>query len=81
TAVPGILAVGDAARARESAWAPSRHWEPALRSGAAAAAAILGEQADAPGAPWFWSDRHDAHVEAVGDMTVPAGGRIVDREV
>ena len=81
TAVPGILAVGDAARARESAWAPSRHWEPALRSGAAAAAALLGEQADAPGAPWFWSDRYDAHVEAVGDMTVPAGGRIVDREV
>ena len=81
TTVPGILAVGDAARARESAWAPSRHWEPALRSGAAAAAAILGEEADAPGAPWFWSDRYDAHVEAVGDMTVPAGGRIVDREV
>ena len=53
----------------------------ARRAVTAAAAAFLGGQADAPGAPWFWSDRYDAHVEAVGDMTVPAGGRIVDREV
>lgn len=81
TAVPGILAVGDAAREPGSAWAPSRHWEPALRSGAAAASAILGEEPEAPGAPWFWSDRHGAHVEAVGDMSVPVGGTIVDRQV
>lgn len=81
TGVPGILAVGDAAREPGSAWAPSRHWDPALRSAAAAAATILGEEPEAPGAPWFWSDRHGAHVEAVGDMSVPAGGMIVDREV
>lgn len=80
TSVPGILAVGDAARATGSAWGPSPHWEPALRSGAAAAAALLGEEPEPPGAPWLWSDRHGCHVEAVGDMAVPPGGASVDRE-
>lgn len=81
TSVPGILAVGDVARLRESPWPPSRHWEPAMQSGAAAAAGLLGEEPPAPGAPWFWSDRHGAHVEAVGDMALPDGGRHVHREV
>ncbi|MGW5854431.1 MULTISPECIES: NAD(P)/FAD-dependent oxidoreductase [Micrococcus] len=81
TSVPGILAVGDVARLRDSAWPASRHWEPAMQAGVAAAAALMGEEPAAPGAPWFWSDRHGAHVEAVGDMALPDGGRHVHREV
>ncbi|MDY6054939.1 NAD(P)/FAD-dependent oxidoreductase [Micrococcus sp.] len=60
---------------------PTMHWEPAMRSGAAAAAAILGEPVPDAGAPWFWSDRHGMHLEGVGTMLPPAGGCVVDRLV
>lgn len=82
TSDPRVLAVGDAARRRDAGHAaPAMHWEPALQDAADAAAALLGEDLPERGAPWFWSDRHGVHVEGVGAMRPPEGGRIVDREV
>lgn len=75
TSHPAIFAAGDATRARRPSGVvrgipPRRaeHWEAAVRSGQAAAAGLLGETPPDFGAPWFWSDRHGVHVEAVGTM-------------
>lgn len=90
TSHPAVYAVGDVAQrcSADSALAgtgaslaPAWHWEPAMLAGAAAAAAILGQDVSAPGAPWFWSDRHGSHVEGVGSLVPPPGGRLVDRVV
>ncbi|MDF2707252.1 MAG: ferredoxin reductase [Nonomuraea muscovyensis] len=62
TSNPAILAVGDSARSRDG------HWEAAQHDGARAAATILGAPPPPPAAPWFWTDRHGRHVEAVGHM-------------
>ncbi|MFI7135577.1 NAD(P)/FAD-dependent oxidoreductase [Nonomuraea sp. NPDC050153] len=62
TSNPAILAVGDSARSRDG------HWEAAQHDGARAAATILGAPPPTPTAPWFWTDRHGHHVEAVGHM-------------
>ncbi|MFD6301846.1 NAD(P)/FAD-dependent oxidoreductase, partial [Streptomyces sp. NPDC060223] len=66
TSNPAVLAVGDPARTRREARA--EHWEAAQHDGARAAATLLGSDAPAPTAPWFWTDRHGRHVEAVGHM-------------
>ncbi|MFB9624133.1 NAD(P)/FAD-dependent oxidoreductase [Nonomuraea helvata] len=71
TSNPAILAVGDSARSRDG------HWEAAQHDGARAAATILGAPPPMPTAPWFWTDRHGHHVEAVGHMA--AAGRTVVR--
>ena len=75
TSRPAVFAAGDAIRVRNAAGAllrRSEHWEAATRSGAAAAAGIMGlppGPTTGPGASWFWTDRHGVHVEVVGDMT------------
>lgn len=77
-----VYAVGDAARIRFDDGTLRRrheHWESAMHQGQTAAATILGIEPPTHGAPWFWSDRHGVHVEAVGSMTVP--GRDVLRVV
>jgi 3-phenylpropionate/trans-cinnamate dioxygenase ferredoxin reductase subunit len=66
TSNPAVLAVGDAARTRQGPRA--EHWEAGRHDGERAAATILGTRAPAPTAPWFWTDRHGRHVEAVGHM-------------
>jgi len=66
TSNPAVLAVGDPARTRRES--RTEHWEAAQHDGARAAATILGTDAPAPTAPWFWTDRHGRHVEAVGHM-------------
>lgn len=87
TSHPAVFAAGDAVRRRAPEWeeaAPAdaaRHWEPAMHGGADVAAALLGEEVPGRGAPWFWSDRHGVHVEGVGSMLPPPGGRIMDRSV
>ncbi|MYZ33797.1 MULTISPECIES: FAD-dependent oxidoreductase, partial [unclassified Streptomyces] len=71
TSNPAILAVGDPARARgaDGVLLPrAEHWEAAQQDGARAAASILGTAQPAPTASWFWTDRHDRHVESVGHM-------------
>jgi 3-phenylpropionate/trans-cinnamate dioxygenase ferredoxin reductase component len=70
TSNPAILAVGDPARCRSNgALLPrTEHWEAAQHDGQRAAATLLGKPAPSPTAPWFWTDRHGLHVEAVGEM-------------
>lgn len=80
TSHPAVYAVGDVARtaATDGTLLPrSEHWENAMRTGDTAAAALLSEALPEHGAPWFWSDRHQVHVEAVGSLTGP--GEIVLR--
>lgn len=72
TTNPAVFAAGDAARRRGAARV--EHWEAAQHGGVAAAAGILGQSAEPAGAPWFWSDRHGCHVEAVGAPSVGAAG-------
>lgn len=62
-----VLAAGDAAR--EAGQARAVHWEAAMEDAAIAASTILGTPAPARSIPWFWSDRHDTHVETVGDFS------------
>ncbi|MFD4325201.1 NAD(P)/FAD-dependent oxidoreductase [Nocardioides sp. NPDC058538] len=69
TSHPNVLAVGDCARRRGHRRA--EHWEAALHDGQRAAATILGVEAGAETAPWFWTDRYDLHVEVVGEMHEP----------
>ncbi|GAA2411767.1 FAD-dependent oxidoreductase [Actinomadura vinacea] len=66
TSNPAVLAVGDPARVRGVSRAG--HWEAAQDDGRRAAATILGHDAPGERAPWFWTDRHGLHVEAVGEM-------------
>ncbi|GAA4965815.1 NADPH-dependent 2,4-dienoyl-CoA reductase/sulfur reductase-like enzyme [Nonomuraea thailandensis] len=70
TSNPAVLAVGDPARMRRKGLLLPRaeHWEAAQHDGARAAATILGIRPPAPTAPWFWTDRHGCHIEAVGHM-------------
>ncbi|UYQ76978.1 FAD-dependent oxidoreductase [Glutamicibacter sp. JL.03c] len=61
-----VLAIGDAARhqgARRTV-----HWEAAMEDAAQAAATILGAAPVQRSVPWFWTDRHEMHVETVGDF-------------
>ena len=69
TSHPNVLAVGDCARRRGHRRA--EHWEAALHDGQRAATTILGIDAAAETAPWFWTDRYDLHVEVVGEMPEP----------
>ncbi|NBM19318.1 FAD-dependent oxidoreductase [Streptomyces sp. GC420] len=70
TSNPAVLAVGDPARTRRDGTLLPRteHWEAARLDGARAAATVLGTPPPAPTAPWFWTDRHQRHIEAVGRM-------------
>ncbi|MGW3954781.1 NAD(P)/FAD-dependent oxidoreductase [Streptomyces sp. NPDC004752] len=71
TSNPAVLAVGDPARTRDDKGVllpRAEHWEAAQTDGARAAATILGTPRPAATAPWFWTDRHDRHIECVGHM-------------
>ncbi|MHA4854340.1 NAD(P)/FAD-dependent oxidoreductase [Rhodococcus sp. MSC1_016] len=70
TSNPAILAVGDPTRVRYAGVLAPRaeHWEAAQHDGQRAAATLLGVPAPAGTAPWFWTDRHHRHIEAVGCM-------------
>lgn len=59
TALGNVFAAGDAAR--------GAHWESAARQGAAAAHAMLGLQAPAPGPASFWSDQYATRIQLLGD--------------
>ncbi|MGW3287228.1 NAD(P)/FAD-dependent oxidoreductase [Streptomyces sp. NPDC001002] len=70
TSHPAVLAVGDSARTRRDGvlLARTEHWEAARHDGERAAAGLLGTPPPEATAPWFWTDRHGRHVEAVGHM-------------
>ena len=69
TALPGVLAAGDAARPLDphtGAHRRSEHWEAAARQGAAAARAILG-LAPHPAPPeGFWTDQYGVRFQLAG---------------
>lgn len=74
TSAPQVFAAGDVIRLRGQDGALLRreeHWEAAQLSGQHAAYGMLGLEAPPRGAPWFWSDRHGIHLEAVGRLTGP----------
>jgi NADPH-dependent 2,4-dienoyl-CoA reductase/sulfur reductase-like enzyme len=81
TSAENVFAAGDVARtcgADGELRRREEHWEAAQLSGKEAAHAILGLEAPARGASWFWSDRHGCHLEATGRLSGP--GEIVVRE-
>jgi len=67
----GIYAVGDVARQRGTGGSllhRAEHWEAAQDDAARVAAHVLGKEAPASRASWFWTDRHGHHVEVVGTL-------------
>lgn len=74
SSAPRVFAAGDVARRRRPDGGLERreeHWEAAQLAGREAAAGMLGLDVAARGAPWFWSDRHGLHLEAVGRLAGP----------
>jgi NADPH-dependent 2,4-dienoyl-CoA reductase/sulfur reductase-like enzyme len=81
TSAPDVFAAGDVIRLRGEDGALLRreeHWEAAQLSGQHAAYGMLGLEPPSRGAPWFWTDRHGIHLEAVGRLSGP--GDVVVRE-
>lgn len=70
TSAPRVLAIGDVVD--EPGMRPQRHWDRANEDAAIAAATIMGSEAPPRKVPWFWSDRHETHVEVVGDFSQAA---------
>lgn len=80
SSAPAVYAAGDVARRRDDGTGPHRreeHWEAAQLGGQGAAYGMLGREAPKRGAPWFWTDRHGIHLEAVGCLS--GTGEIVQR--
>jgi NADPH-dependent 2,4-dienoyl-CoA reductase/sulfur reductase-like enzyme/nitrite reductase/ring-hydroxylating ferredoxin subunit len=67
TSAPDIYAAGDVARIRRGdESARIEHWVWAQRQGQAAAANLLGADADFDDVPFFWSNHHDVALRHVG---------------
>ncbi|HEU4707654.1 MAG TPA: FAD-dependent oxidoreductase [Solirubrobacterales bacterium] len=69
TALPDVFAAGDASipfDPRFGVHARTEHWDAAAWQGAAAAKAMLGEEAGTPPLPSFWSDQYGVRVQSVG---------------
>lgn len=66
---PDIYAAGDVARA-PNPWADQavrlESWQNAQHQGIAVARAMLGQAADAPPLPWFWSDQFGVNLQVYG---------------
>lgn len=54
--------------------APTAHWDAARLDGAQTAARLLGREPDPRGADWYWTDRYNAHIEIVGELTGGGAG-------
>ncbi|MCW4465682.1 FAD-dependent oxidoreductase [Glutamicibacter sp. MNS18] len=67
TSAAQVLAVGDAAR--QHGHRAYRHWERATEDAEIAAATIMGTEPPPRRSAWFWTDRHESHVEVVGDFS------------
>ena len=69
TSHPHVLAIGDVARARNTALGASvrvEHWDNAIRQGKAAAKVLLGEDVSYDWWPYFYTDQYDLGMEYVG---------------
>ncbi|MFG2842823.1 NAD(P)/FAD-dependent oxidoreductase [Kitasatospora sp. NPDC048296] len=69
TGLPGVFAAGDCVSypsARSGARLAVQHWDHALQSGEAAAAAVLGADAPYDPVPYFWSEQFGRMVQYAG---------------
>ncbi|MFD7453167.1 NAD(P)/FAD-dependent oxidoreductase [Kitasatospora sp. NPDC059827] len=69
TGLPGVFAAGDCVSypsARSGARLAVQHWDHALQSGSAAAAAVLGADAPYDPVPYFWSEQFGRMVQYAG---------------
>ncbi|AUY52118.1 FAD-dependent oxidoreductase [Streptomyces sp. CB01881] len=69
TGLPGVYAAGDCASypsARTGARLTVQHWDHALQSGEAAAAAVLGADVPYDPVPYFWSEQFGRMVQYAG---------------
>ncbi|MGW2249791.1 NAD(P)/FAD-dependent oxidoreductase [Kitasatospora sp. NPDC001660] len=69
TSLPGVFAAGDCVSypsARSGARLAVQHWDHALQSGEAAAAAVLGADAPYDPVPYFWSEQFGRTVQYAG---------------
>ena len=69
TSDPDVLAIGDVARASNTALGePVRveHWDNAIRQGKAVAKVLLGEDVAYDWQPYFYTDQYDLGMEYVG---------------
>jgi 3-phenylpropionate/trans-cinnamate dioxygenase ferredoxin reductase subunit len=78
-AAPGVLAAGDVASHLHPLFGKRlrvEHYDNALKQGAAAARAVLGDARPHSDPLWFWSDQHGCRIETAG---LPASGDVVVR--
>ncbi|MFH8380893.1 NAD(P)/FAD-dependent oxidoreductase [Kitasatospora sp. NPDC018058] len=69
TSLPGVFAAGDCVSypsARSGVRLAVQHWDHALQSGEAAAAAVLGADAPYDPVPYFWSEQFGRMVQYAG---------------
>ncbi len=69
TEMPDVYAAGDVCAPfdpRHQAHSRTEHWGAAAWQGAAAAKAMLGEEAGPPPLPSFWSDQYGVRIQCVG---------------
>lgn len=85
TSHPDVFAVGDVSRLRTAA-RRTEHWQHAVNTATTSATVIAEGSTPHPPPEWFWSDRYDVHVEAVGSLLPAAleqpgrGYRVIHRE-
>ncbi len=70
TSNPHVLAIGDPIRVRSGTRLdpPAEHWDAAIQQAERAAATILDQDPAQDQPSWFWTDRHERHVEVVGHL-------------
>jgi len=69
TSDPDVLAIGDVARAHNTALGTSvrvEHWDNAIRQGKAVAKVLLGQDVAYDWQPYFYTDQYDLGMEYVG---------------
>ena len=69
TSDPDVLAIGDVARARNTALGEAvrvEHWDNAIKQGRAVAKVLLGEDVVYDWQPYFYTDQYDLGMEYVG---------------
>ena len=69
TSNPDVLAIGDVARARNTALGEAvrvEHWDNAIKQGRAVAKVLLGEDVVYDWQPYFYTDQYDLGMEYVG---------------
>ncbi len=72
TSMPGVFAAGDVANHPNPILGERirvEHWQNAQNQAAAAAKAMLGQEAPFAEVPWFWSDQYDVNLQMAGHPT------------